>query len=151
MRLLIFSGGEIDRRQARLRSRLKIVRPGFFAKPGFVPEVFKQFDLRLAFFSENDADDIVTVSDILQTENFAIHSRRPDDLSLFSQINGGNRRGELVGRARFDFDETQNIGFIERDNINLARHLRADRISADRNFEIGDNETASVFHQKTTR
>ncbi len=109
--------------------------------------------LDFGFFacSENDADDIEPIGGVSQVKDSAIHPRRAGDLSLLSQVNGGDWRGKPVGRARFDFDETYNVSFVERDDVNFAGHLCAARVSANRRFKIGDNEPKAFFHQKFTR
>ena len=67
---------------------------------------------------------------------------------MFAQIDGGERRGELVGTARFDLDEAQHL-IVESDEVDLARYLRAETISADRRLKVGEHDPVIVFEQKT--
>lgn len=83
----------------------------------------------------------------MQIENLAVNARRPRDLPLFPQIDGGKRRSKLVRRARFDLDETNDI-FIERNNVDFARNLHTADVSPDRNFEICQNYPVTVSFQK---
>lgn len=126
---------------------LKLICPKLFPKLCFRPEIFEKLNFRARIFNKNDADDIVAKTRFLQAENFAINPRRSGNLSLLSQINRRNRRSKIVRRARFYFDETQDVS-VQSNQINLARNRRAKPISANRNFKVCQNKTVIVFYQK---
>jgi hypothetical protein len=68
-------------------------------------------------------------------------------LSLLSQIYIREWACYFVGPPRFHFDET-NCSAIERDNVDLARDLRAARISANRNGEIRHHDPIAFAFKK---
>ena len=61
---------------------------------------------------ENDGDDVISKLYINESKNLSIHPGGARNLSLFARVDRRERRSESVGRARFHFDETQNIRVV---------------------------------------
>src|SRR6266540_1251512 len=87
----------------------------------------------------HDGRHVVPVRLLRDVGNPAVDAGRPDDLALFANVHGGLRRGDLVARTGFDFDEGQRERprrFVVGDDVDLARDLAAVFALADRGDEI---------------
>lgn len=144
MRLFILS------LHGKFKQKSVFIRPKIFAKFAFCPETFQKFYFRFSVFGQNDADGIIAKFNLTQMKNFSIHPGGADNLPLFSQVYRGKRRREIVGTARFDFDKTERRRVVS-NQINFARHNRAETVSADRRFEISADDSITVFEQKFQR
>src|SRR5215475_7933316 len=94
----------------------------------------------------DDGRHVIPVRLLRNIGNPAIDAGRPDDLALFANVHGGLRRGDLVARTGFDFDEGQRERprrFVVGDDVDLARDLAAVSPVTDRGDEIsGDYPVA---------
>src|SRR5262245_16396591 len=94
----------------------------------------------------DDGRHVVPVRLLRDVGNPAVDAGRPDDLALFANVHGGLRRGDLVARTGFDFDEGQRERpgrFVISDDVDLTRDLAAVFALADRGDEIsGDYPVA---------
>src|SRR5262245_11852714 len=111
----------------------------------------------------HDGRHVVPVRLFRDVDNPAVDAGRPDDLALFANVNGGLRRGDLVARTGFDFDEGHGERpgrFVVSYDVDLACDLAAVSALADRGDEIsGDypvappleilrNQPLAVFPQR---
>ena len=94
---------------------------------------------------KHNADDVVAVRLVRQVEQPAVDAGRARDLPLLAQVNVGFRRGEPIGAACLDFDETESSLLVS-DDVDLGRDERPAAVSAYGQLEVrSDKKVARLF------